>query len=129
MRLNLMSDSLWIYRLSPEATLPSQVFEQAFYTISKTDDELSITVPCRLTFSVNATYREEGPWRGFKVMGPLDFALTGILAALAKPLAEAGIPIFAISTYDTDYLLVKAEKVEQAKAVLIQAGHDISETA
>jgi hypothetical protein len=57
-----------------------------------------------------------------KVAGPLDFALTGILSALTTPLAEAGVSIFAISTFDTDYLLVKEAKLEQAKEVLVKQG-------
>lgn len=60
---------------------------------------------------------EEG-WKAFKFAGPLDFGLTGILACLSAPLAEAKISIFAISTYDTDYILVKKDKVDQAVEVL-----------
>ena len=60
----------------------------------------------------------ERDWRAFEVEGPLDFALTGVLAGLATPLAEAGIGIFVLSTYDTDYLLVRAADLQQAQAVL-----------
>ena len=65
-------------------------------------------------------------WRCFKVEGPLDLALTGVIAALAAPLAVAGISIFPIATYDTDYLLVRAEDLERATEALTQHGHRIS---
>ena len=62
-------------------------------------------------------------WRALRVAGQLDLTETGVLASLAAPLAEAGVPIFAISTHDTDYLLVKDEKLEDAVAALTAAGH------
>jgi hypothetical protein len=67
----------------------------------------------------------ERGWRALKVTGPLDFGLTGILASLANPLGDAGISLFAISTYDTDYVLVKEDKLHNALAALQAAGHTI----
>ena len=67
--------------------------------------------------------RVKAGWSALEILGPLDFALTGILASFAVPLAEAGIPIFAISTFDTDYLLVKTLRLEEAIEVLSAAGH------
>ena len=67
----------------------------------------------------------ERGWAGLKVEGPLDFSLTGVLASLAQPLAEAGISIFAVSTYDTDYVLVKGGDLERAVAVLTQEKFDV----
>ena len=67
----------------------------------------------------------EKGWRRLKVAGPLDLSLTGVLASLAVPLAEARIALFAVSTYDTDYLLVKEAEVESAVAVLRQDGHTV----
>jgi hypothetical protein len=64
-------------------------------------------------------------FKGFAVTGTLDFALVGIVADLAKPLADAGIPIFGISTYDTDHILVRGDRLEDAKAALLGAGHTI----
>lgn len=69
--------------------------------------------------------RCEGGWRILKVEGPLDFGLTGVLLSMARPLAEAGVAIFALSTYDTDYVLVKEEKLDGAIAALEAAGHRI----
>lgn len=67
----------------------------------------------------------ETGWRALRVQGPLEFSLTGILAELSGALAQAGISIFALSTYDTDYLLVKQEKLEQAADALFAQGHSI----
>ena len=67
--------------------------------------------------------KREGGWRVLKITGPLDFSLTGILVSVAKPLAEAGVSIFAVSTFDTDYVLVKEENLEKALRALTLAGH------
>ncbi|MGL4966842.1 MAG: ACT domain-containing protein [Inquilinus sp.] len=114
--LSLLPETLAVARLPAAATLPGWVdWSDPFVTVSRTRDELSIVCPqARLPTDAQA----ERGWRGFKVEGPLDFALTGILARLAAPLAEAGISIFAISTYDTDYLLVRAGDLDAATAVL-----------
>lgn len=69
----------------------------------------------------------DGGWKGFRVEGELDFGLVGILASLAGILAEAGIPIFAVSTYNTDYLFVKADRFQKAVESLEQAGIDVRE--
>ena len=114
--LTLLPETLAVARLPAAAALPGWVdWSDPFVTVSRTRDELSIVGPeARLPEDAQA----ERGWRGFKVEGPLDFALTGILARLAAPLAEAGISIFAISTYDTDYLLVRAADLDAAIAVL-----------
>jgi hypothetical protein len=66
-----------------------------------------------------------GPWRAFEVAGPLDFALTGILSRLAQPLADAGVSLFAVSTYDTDYVLVRAESAASAVNAWRRAGIEV----
>jgi hypothetical protein len=70
--------------------------------------------------------RCEGGWHCLRVAGAMDFSQVGVLASLVGPLAEAGISVFAISTFDTDYLLVKQADLETTMAVLRQAGHSIS---
>lgn len=102
----------------------SQVnLDSEFCFIGRTDEECSLV--CR-TEDVpgNCTHREEG-WRGFRVQGELDFSLVGILARISSLMADAGIGIFAISTYNTDYVLVKEENFERALSVLEGAGYDI----
>ena len=115
--LIVLSDVFAICRLDASASIPD--WADNFFSITRTRDELSIVCPPR---NVPAGIQCERDWRGLKVAGPLDFALTGILAALAMPLAQAGISIFAISTFDTDYVLVKDTQLERAVAVLSQAG-------
>ncbi len=71
--------------------------------------------------------QHEAPWQGFKVAGPIEFTEVGVLASLCEPLAEAGIGLFAISTFDTDYLLVKSQDYAAAAQVLSEAGHKVSD--
>lgn len=89
----------------------------------QSDQELSLVCP---EGAAPRSWKIEAPWTAFRVAGPLDFSLTGILSSLASPLAAAGIPIFAVSSFDTDYLLVKEERAEAAVATLIQAGFEVS---
>lgn len=122
--LTLLPHALAVCKLGPNE-LAWQVFAHApFWSVTRTAEELSLVLPEEYA---QATWQVEGGWRALGVVGPLDFALVGILAALAQPLAEAGIPIFAISTYDTDYLLVKKDKLAAAVAALRDAGHAINE--
>lgn len=121
--LTLLPDHLAVCRLPPDAPLPAWAAGPGFVSITRTDEELSITVAQnRVPGDVMAV----GPWRALKVQGPLDFALTGILAALTAPLADAGISLFAIATYDTDYVLVRAETLDAAINALAAAGHLVS---
>ncbi|MDQ3137846.1 MAG: ACT domain-containing protein, partial [Gemmatimonadota bacterium] len=87
-----------------------------------TPDELSITAA---ESSVPEGVRCERPYRALRVRGPLPLDLVGILAAIADPLASAGLSIFAISTFETDYVLVKAADLEPAIRVLERAGHQV----
>jgi len=120
--LTLLPDHLAVCRLPPDAPLPAWAAGPGFVSITHTDEELSIVVrQDRVPGGVVAV----GPWRALKVQGPLDFALTGILPALTTPLADAGISLFAIATYDTDYILVRAETLEAAITALTAAGHQV----
>jgi len=95
-----------------------------FVSITHTADELSIVCA---DDHVPGDVKADREWRALKVEGPLDLALTGVLASLADPLARAQINIFAISTFDTDYLLVKGYNLLRACDVLRQAGHVVAE--
>ena len=124
LRLSLGEERLAVVRLDPGADIPAWALAPtSFSSISRTAEELSIVCDDSL---VPDGARIEGGWRALKVEGPLDFGLTGILAAIADPLARAGVSIFAISTFDTDYVLVKDDKVHTALAALCAAGHSIS---
>lgn len=122
-KLKVIGGTFSICRLPPKAPIPMWATQNSFYSISKTEDELSIVCP---SDCVPKEVRKETDWELIKVEGPLDFALTGILNSLTKPLAEAKISIFAVSTFDTDYLLVKKENLETAiKALENQGFHFI----
>ena len=101
------------------------MFDQnsSFFFIAKTDEEFSLVCPTEETPS-NTIVREDG-WKAFRVQGSLDFSLTGILAKISGILAENEIPIFAVSTYNTDYILVKQENFEKAAAILSEKGYSI----
>ena len=121
--LSLLSGSFGICRLEPEATIPDWANAGDFMSITRTSDELSIVCAGA---NVPEGVKADCGWRCFKVEGPLDLSLTGVLASLVSPLAEARINIFAISTFDTDYLLVKEEKISRATEVLIRSGHRLT---
>ena len=94
-----------------------------FYFVGKTDEELSLVCKTEDT-PQNTTEREDG-WRGFRIQGVLDFSLIGILSKLSGILAEHKIGIFAVSTYNTDYILVKEENFERSLEVLIAEGYTV----
>ena len=95
-----------------------------FYFIGKTDEELSLVIPTDAV-PAETTERDDG-WKGFRIEGVLDFSLIGILSKISGLLADAGIGIFAVSTFNTDYILVKKENFEKALGVLAVAGYQIA---
>src|SRR6476659_2514424 len=100
--LSILPDTFAVCRLAPGTAIPSWATNGPFASITRTADELSIVCP---ESSVPDGVQHESDWSCIKIEGPLDFALTGILVSVAAPLAHVGISIFAISTYDTDYLM------------------------
>lgn len=123
--LLLLPQRLAVCRLAPDAAIPSWA-AGPFFSITRTADELSVVCP---EDAVPADVRCESGWRAFQVAGPLDFSLTGILAAIAAPLAAAGVSIFAVSTFDTDYVLVKEANLARAIDALREAGHPLTRTS
>jgi hypothetical protein len=120
--LTTLPETFAVCKLPSTAAIPAWVNAGSFVSITRTADELSVVCPeAHAPTDVTA----ERGWRALRVNGTLDFALIGILAALTVPLAEAGVSVFAVSTFDTDYLLVKADKFEQAITALTSAGHRI----
>jgi hypothetical protein len=118
--LSLLPDNYSICRLGPAADIPPWALAGNFFSITRTEEELSLV--CSQEVVPDGVLCEKG-WRCIMVVGPLDFSLTGILAPLIASLAEAGISVFAISTFDTDYLLVKADNLKRAVLKLQEAGH------
>lgn len=113
--LSILAGRFTIHRLAPDSKIPEHLFENSFYSISRTADELSIV--CSSATQLDSE-RAETDWSCIKVMGPLDFSLTGMLAAISSVLADAEISLFALSTFDTDYILVKSDKIKAAKSAL-----------
>jgi hypothetical protein len=122
-RLDRVDGLYAVCRLPPDAAVPEWACHGALWSVTRTPAELSIV--CEAS-SVPAGVRAEEPWRGLVVRGPLDFSLTGVMASLSAPMAAAGISIFVLSTYDTDYLLVRDHAFERAIEVLTDAGHVVS---
>ena len=125
MNLALLRGRFAVCRLAPDAEMPRWAAGD-FLSVTRTAEELSVVCA---EAAVPEGIRREAGWRILKVAGPLDFSLTGILLALARPLAEAGVSIFALSTFDTDYVLVKEESVEIAVAALEAAAHAVRREA
>jgi hypothetical protein len=120
LRLLALPELLAVCRLAADDAFPAWLPARGFVSVTRTAGELSIV--CAQD-AVPAGLRCEPGWRALAVEGPLDFGLTGVLASIAAPLAEAGISIFAISTFDTDYVLVKDERLNEAAEALRRAGH------
>lgn len=126
MQLELLPDRLAICRLEPEdATLDSDLGE-GFLSVTFTEDEVSVVCEEALAPS-NA--RVERGWRCLRVIGPLDLEMVGVLASVSQILAGAGIPIFVISTFDTDYVLVRTALLDDAIRALAGAGHEVNSSS
>lgn len=122
--LFLLPYKLGICRFESGAPIPDWLQgSSSFFSITGTEDETSLV--CQEELIPAGCIAEKG-FRALKVQGPLAFELTGILSSLLNPLANDGISIFAISTYDTDYILVKEEVLEQSIAVLTEVATVIS---
>ena len=120
--LRLMAGRYAVCRLSADAPVPSWAASGEWNSVTRTADELSVVCA---EAAVPGDVQCEGGWRVLQVGGPLDFSLVGVLAAIAAPLAQAGVSIFAVSTFDTDYVLVKEEKLARSIEALRVAGHDV----
>jgi uncharacterized protein len=122
LRLTTLDGRFAVCRLPAEAALPTWATGE-LVSVTRTPDELSVVCA---ELAVPKGITAERGWRCLKVDGPLAFGLTGILAELTRPLAEAGIPVFALSTYGTDLLLVKEEHLLPASGALERRGHVVA---
>ena len=123
LRIRALEGLYGICRLEPTAPVPPWASGGEFSSISRTAEELSVVCPQRL---VPESARSNPDWRVLKVEGPLDFSLVGILSSLSTTLAQARISLFAVSTFDTDYLLVHEADFEAAVRALHDAGHAVA---
>ncbi|WFC42651.1 ACT domain-containing protein [Pseudoxanthomonas sp. SE1] len=120
--LALLPGRYAVAQLPADSALPAWWPNTGMRHAGWTDEELSLV--CEEAH-VPEDVRCQRGWRMFKLQGPFDFALTGILEAVLDPLAAAGVGIFALSTYDTDYVLVQAPQLDEAVSALRDAGHRI----
>jgi hypothetical protein len=118
-----------ICRLAPDAPLPAWVFhdEAGFYSITRTPEELSVV--CAEEDVPPAIATVERGWRALALCGPIPFDAVGMIAALTEPLARFGVAVFVISTHDTDWLLVRRERLPQAIEALRLAGFTVEDDA
>jgi len=121
--LLLLPETYAVCRLEKDAPAPDWGTRGLFFSVTRTEEELSVVCP---DAQIPEGVKREGGWKVLKVEGPLDFSLTGVLASLTAPLAREGISVFALSTYDTDYLLVKKDKLEEAIQALRGEGYAIN---
>ena len=122
-RLELMLEKYAVHRLAPGSAVPEEVLSGGFFSVTGTTEELSIVCAEEIAIKSDST---EPDWRCIKVVGPLEFSMTGVLAKLSQVLADANVSIFAISTFDTDYLLVKSDKIGEAIEALVGAGYEFN---
>jgi len=120
--LLVLDDRLAVARMDPGAPLPAWASQGSLWSITRTPDELSVV--CAASAVPDGVQAERG-WRCFRVAGPLDFSLTGVLASIAGPLAAVRISIFSVSTFDTDHILVREQDVSAAIDCLRNAGHEV----
>ena len=118
--LHILSGMYGVARLSPDAELPAWAREGELWAAIRTRDELSIVCEERY---IPPEVRSERGWAALQVEGPLDFSLLGVLASLSAVLSDAGVSIYTLSTYDTDYILFKEFAMERAVAALCGAGY------
>jgi len=119
-----------VCRLASDARIPAWALEGGFFSVVRTPDELSIVYmeacpdDARPEDRMSPAATVEPGWVALQLEGPFPFSMTGVLASFLEPLAETQIPIFAISTFDTDYVLIKRENLDQAVSALAAAGHE-----
>ena len=111
------------HRLAPDAAVPEAAWASPFVSVSRSADELSIITDAGIHLDAQSTVR---PWLAYRVAGTIDFSVTGVMSSLTAPLAEAGLGILAVSTYDTDYILVHADASEAAEIAWRSAGIDVA---
>jgi hypothetical protein len=125
LKYRVLPEPLAVCQLPVDASVPTWAQEGGFFSVTRSTDELSIVCEEHACTDqrVPEGVRVERGWVALKLEGPFPLSMTGVLASFLQPLAEEKIPIFAISTFHTDYVLVKREDLERAKKALAAAGH------
>ena len=121
--IRILPDRLAICHLPADDPLPEWAARESLWSVTHTPEELSIVCPEK---SVPTGIVADRGWRPLRVLGQLPLTMTGVLASLAEPLARAGIPLFAVSTFDTDIVLIRETDLEIARDALTRAGHIVT---
>jgi uncharacterized protein len=124
--LTVLGERLSICRLDAREEVPAWATGSSFFSVTRTRDELSVVCPEDV---VHESISRERGWRALRLEGPFDLSMVGILASVASPLAEVGASIFAVSTFDTDYVLVREEQLDLAVDTLRASGHKVGDHA
>jgi hypothetical protein len=120
--LKILPDRMAVCRFDPAAALPDWIAEASFCSITRTEAELTIVCP---EIHLAPGISSEAGWRCFQVQGPLDFSEIGIIFSLTRPLAANGVSVFVMSTFNTDYLMVKDNALAKAIDALTAEGHRV----
>ena len=120
MRIRRLPDDLTVCKVADVGAID---LSRGFCFAARTDEEISLV--CRTQDAPARTLARVDGWKAFRVEGPLDFALVGVLAELSGALAARGVPIFAVSTYDTDTILVRGGDFDRAARIFAEAGHEV----
>ena len=126
LKYRVLAERLAVCRLASDAPFPAWALQEGFFGVVRTHEELSIICPEAVSAEDRLPdgARVERGWIALKLEGPFPFSMTGVLASFVEPLAAAQVPIFAISTFDTDYVLIKRKDLERAVRALAAAGHE-----
>ena len=123
LQLSLLKDRYGICSLPATAPIPDWALKESLVSITRTEQEL--TIVCRLDL-IPSQYKCDLNWRCFRVDGTFDLNQIGVISSISSPLADAGISIYVISTYKTDYFLIQEDKLDQTISVLSNSGHSIT---
>jgi uncharacterized protein len=127
LRFSLIAERFAICRLDPSVPVPEWALRPGkLSSITRTSDELSIVCPDR---NVPAEVKSEGDWACLRLEGPFPFSMTGVLASFIGPLSANKVPVFSVSTFDTDYVLIKEEFSRLAQSILQAEGHQLTATS
>jgi hypothetical protein len=125
LRLSILDERFAICKLKSGHEVPDWALKAGFFSVTRTSNELSIVCPEQ---NVPEGSLFKGGWRALGIEGPLDFSLTSVLVSVAEPLAAADVSIFAVSTYNTDYVLIQEDRLDTAVEALRDHGHEIVKT-
>ena len=113
LKLKILNDEYAMHQLPPDGKIPEDVFKADFYSVTRTDDELSIIAPAKIPIKSN---KVETDYSCMQLIGEFEVLTTGIWASITTTLADAGISVLAVTTYNTDYFLVKTSQLKKAVA-------------